>query len=399
MPTSWIKRTHIQNTLVFGLALIFSLLIAELVVSIAIPSKPIQSGWNWTTLPFEKYKAPDAKSNQLGYKGQTIEYSPDDFVVILVGDSQVESAALDMRSMPEALLQSQLKSRNVKVFSLGASGWGQDQQYLAISNYFEKYRADLVIVWATPVNDLWENTFPDRSAGLRIGPFKPTFSLRNGQLDGPDFLNSFSDSSPRLIEVLLKLTGFRGIFIRNQWVKNHLPPPDLSTRTCDAGQEISQKDFMDQIHELPSDGKYHIKTREQVSKGRSHFSNFIQQPSKLNDYQVQLTQSLYSRMIALSVQNNAEFLTFVPLRSDENKLKQVDCIIENGVGQFPFAFDPENLMRQLVPVRQLAVRKISVSKDDVVSIEDQHLNAKGNTKAMDALASEILQRGYLNDHK
>jgi hypothetical protein len=85
--------------------------------------------------------------------------------------------------MPERRLEFYLnsKGKKVKVFSLGGPATGQDQQLLSLKEYYQKYRADMVILWFTAANDVWNNTFPANDARTP----KPTFWLKDGQLAGP----------------------------------------------------------------------------------------------------------------------------------------------------------------------------------------------------------------------
>jgi hypothetical protein len=141
----------------------------------------LESGW--------RAFAPKSEQNQSGFRGRPFVYSQDDFVVVLLGDSQVEAMALPFESMPEQLLESELNSDNksfdnkkVKVFSLGAGGYGQDQELFALQEYFRKFRADLVVLWETPNNDVWNNVFPTHMASFNP---KPTYWLQDGRLQGP----------------------------------------------------------------------------------------------------------------------------------------------------------------------------------------------------------------------
>ena len=128
----------------------------------------IVSGW--------RAFAPKSEQYQLGFRGRQIVYSPEDYVVVLLGDSQVEAMALAVDDMPERRLEAHLKGlgRKTRVFSIGAGGYGQDQELLALQEYFEKYRADLVVLWQTPANDIWNNVFKTHISGRNP---KPTFWL------------------------------------------------------------------------------------------------------------------------------------------------------------------------------------------------------------------------------
>lgn len=134
------------------------------------------------------WRSSSAKSEQnvLGFRGQPIEYSSEDFVIILLGDSQVEAKACAYDWMPERRLQHFLgaKGKRVKVFTVGAAGYGQDQEFLALQGYLSRFRADLVVVWLTPGNDVNDNLWPTVYRG-KSRYLKPTFRLEGGKLIGP----------------------------------------------------------------------------------------------------------------------------------------------------------------------------------------------------------------------
>ena len=48
--------------------------------------------------------------------------------------------------------------RPVKVFTIASAGWGEDQELVWLRKYFQEHRADLVLEWITPVNDLFERS-------------------------------------------------------------------------------------------------------------------------------------------------------------------------------------------------------------------------------------------------
>jgi hypothetical protein len=154
-----------------------AVVVSVVLLQIAYVPPPVVAGW--------RAFAPPSEQNQLGYRGQAIAYSDDDRVVLLLGDSQVEAMALAFDAMPERRLEAELGASGLKtrVFSIGAGGYGQDQQLLALQEYLSRYRADLVILWQTPGNDLWNNVFKTHMASHNP---KPTFWLdRAGQLCGP----------------------------------------------------------------------------------------------------------------------------------------------------------------------------------------------------------------------
>ena len=96
------------------------------------------SGWKAFAAPAER--------NQLGFRGQRIDYATEDYVVVLLGDSQVEAMGLPFQSMPERALEAhlQIPNRRTRVFSIGAGAYGTDQEYLAI----EQYLPSIAPIWS-----------------------------------------------------------------------------------------------------------------------------------------------------------------------------------------------------------------------------------------------------------
>jgi len=131
------------NLVLALLSCLVTLLIIEIILRLV--DKPewtqhFRVGW--------KYHGDDLHVNQIGYRGQQILYSDNDIVVVLLGDSQVEARACLFDSLPEQLLQKHLNKIDprYKVFSLGSLGYGNDQELLALQEYFLAFRADKVMV-------------------------------------------------------------------------------------------------------------------------------------------------------------------------------------------------------------------------------------------------------------
>jgi hypothetical protein len=145
-------------------------------------------------------------------------------VVVLLGDSQAEAAALPFESMPERLLEAHLSrlrpERRFRVFTLGAGGYGNDQQLLVLREYFSRYRADLVLLWQTPTNDVINNLFPTHWP-WNTTP-KPTFWLERGQLRGPH--QEMGEPVPRLRTTAL-MERLRPLDRDAEWERRYLPEP------------------------------------------------------------------------------------------------------------------------------------------------------------------------------
>ena len=135
---------------------------------------PITAGW--------RSEAPKEELNGFGFRGQTITVTHGQRVVLLLGDSQVEALAGSVAQMPETRLEFHLKNLGIdaKAFSLGAAGYGQDQQLFALREYLNRHSADVVALWFTPGNDIFPTHMP------RNGPSKPTFRLAGDRLITPE---------------------------------------------------------------------------------------------------------------------------------------------------------------------------------------------------------------------
>jgi hypothetical protein len=358
---------------------------------------PVQNGWKWDDMPFQKYKFPDSQTNQLGFKGSTIEYSNDDTVIVLLGDSQVESAALPMRGMPESILEKTLVRKSggkIKVFTLGSSGWGLDQQLLALKEYLSRYHADYIIQWATPQNDLWETAFSDRSTGTTAGPIKPTFFLKSDKLISPEKNNQFFIGGLAITQLALTKFGLisAGEYIKTEWDNAHFknwttPNPN---QNCNNLAEISQFEFQPFRKNLPK--SINLTTTEAVSKGRSHFFNFIQSPSAMGTYQKDLAATMYSELSRTAQNHGAKFLAFYPHRELDNSYARVKCISETGGASYNLKYDPEGVLRQILGEIELINVDIHGENEIAVSADDAHLNELGNTRAMNALADILNKR-------
>lgn len=166
----------------------------ELLLRLTAYPEPVVSGWKASVRPGREI-------NELGFRGRPLDPNDTNPVIVLVGDSQVETAYLPFGQMPERLLETALKRLGIsrRVFSIGASGYGQDQELLALRDYFGRYRSTLVVLWQTPFNDFWNNTFPTHWPS-RNGAYKPTFWLSGDRLEGPAYLPGVRlDSGIRLI--------------------------------------------------------------------------------------------------------------------------------------------------------------------------------------------------------
>jgi hypothetical protein len=331
-------------------------------------------------------------------------------VVLLVGDSQVEAYAGAPEHMPEQFLQDSLASRlhkPVKVFSLASSGWGQDQQLLALQEYFRVYRADLVLLWATPGNDFWENAFPDRSSTPQAGHLKPTFRLKDRELYGPYFTSGsylHNSAIAQLVE-----SGIANIRketleqrILRDWLKEMPTPHESNKQTheylCEGLTVINQVEFYKTIFELNNNIGYTVKSGEDVLNSRSHFSAYMLDPSRRDGYLITITESLL-RHVKEEVENHhSKFLVFYPVREDfdQRGMQMVKCVSDSQGNTFRVSLDYKSLLQRVISSNDLVAFDLPGGNQIVVSPNDRHLNDFGNELVMKKLSLNLMERSLFN---
>jgi hypothetical protein len=405
-----LKQMKQNAVIVIGSTIVAIFFMEALLRGIGIPAK-LNSGWGWENSAGRKLSKYDAlTTNQFGYRGQSIHYQTKDYVVLLVGDSQVEAYAGRPEHMPEQFLQESLTSRlhkPVKVFSLASSGWGQDQQLLAIQEYFKLYRADLVLLWATPGNDFWENAFPDRSATPQAGPLKPTFSLIDGELHGPYFTSGsylHHSAIAQLIETVmanLQKETLEQRILRG-WL-DEMPTPHKSNKlaneyVCVGLTVINQVEFFNTIFDLNNEIGYTVRSGEDFLHSRSHFSSFMINPSRRDEYLVAITESLLWQVKEEVEKHNSKFLAFYPVRDDFDKrgMQMVKCVTDSQGNIFSVSLDYAGRLKDVISSEDLVVFDLPGGNEIVVSPNDRHLNDLGNELGMKKLSLSLMERSLFN---
>ncbi len=266
---------YLYRVAVVFASVLIALFIGEVGLRIIDKPKPALSGWRSAGVsPSER--------NQLGFRGQAIQYADGDFVVVLLGDSQVEAAACACDWMPERVLERDLNAAGprTRVFSVAASGYGQDQQLLALREYLSQYRADLVILWETPANDYWNNLFP---ANFADGRPKPTFWLEGGELRGPSEGLGEPDSDAPRLKLRLLWDRVAGSSRDRAWERRY-PPPYRP-------EEGHAPDASDDWQRL-WDGNVRGFRGEDLGSEKSHLAMFLTPRSERTRYGLDLAHAL-----------------------------------------------------------------------------------------------------------
>lgn len=403
----------IKNILLSLITIIVMLALIEFGLHIAdFPSTP-KSGWKWDESPYRgTMNQGDQRVNQLGLRGKKIEYQKDDVVVLLVGDSQTEAGTQLFDDMPEALLETALKTElntsKVKVFSIASAGWGQDQQLVALREYFQQHRANVVINWTTPVNDYWENTFIDRSITPEAGKLKPTFtsSDANAKLDTV-IPTPFEFKLRTLLKLSLSgaATGKKASIEQihlDRWMKKL--PAGYDGKAKQAAQcptlEVKEQELIEAY--LAGSRAYTLLTEEDVENGRSHFSPFLKNMTSRDHYAITITHRLFQELTNLSQQHGAQFHILHTYRSDlDQSFREIRCV-KNTLTQNVFEYDGSDWMRHLKAsplAPQLITLNINSEHALNVSKGDWHFSKEGNQLAMQALAQKIVELHNLKAEK
>ena len=325
--------------------------------------------------------APRHEQNELGFRGRSITYSPDDYVVVLLGDSQVEGMALAFDEMPERRLEANLHAaaRRIRVFSIGAGAYGQDQELLALQEYFQKYRADLVILWQTPMNDIWNNVFNTHMASRNP---KPTFWLdESGGLRGPtEVLGQPLADSPVVVGALWQLAF--GIPWRDKRWERHLPEPYKPLRGY-SGPVLTewQERWNSNLGRMRD---------EELDTEKSHMAVMLTPRSKRMQYGLDLTRALTQRIQDLVASNHGEFVVFqvaAPEVAEEGDqvyvLNHKHYRASRRQYQDNWNYVNKGFNTEIVPI---------TLKDWRVAAEDAHLNSVATAQVMTDLANRLHTR-------
>jgi hypothetical protein len=367
------KLKHL--TFILILCLIPILLVEGLLQLIDKPKyiDEIRVGW--------KYQGEATNINQLGYRGQKINYKQGDYVIVLLGDSQVEADAMSPENMPEKILERYLKDSipNVKVFSIGTGGQGNDQQMEALQEYFESYRADLVLQWFTPANDVWNNLFPTHIP--KDGQPKPTYHLEKGELAGPYLKRDsliIKNSTWKLGHLFQRVFLNPLIGIDDNYASKYLPEPIK-------GQSQKPVQYFD----------WKLPETENFTNEKTHFILEFENVSPRAQYGIILTKKLFKRTQNISENNHARYILFdresVPHASIDTSsyyvfknneyFKVSKKRLQNSVNEILNEFTSYDLPLEI--------------KDYRVSKTDGHLNLESNLQVLKSLSDSLFANHVL----
>jgi len=392
-------RTVFINLAVLAVAIA----LMELVLQIIDYPRSMEYG---SPSPYNNSVTRDQPHNQLGYRGRAIAYSSDDFVILLLGDSQVENTGerRDYTKTPEAILEGRLaesgahstclakrKKKQFRVFTVAWPGWGQDQELLALQKYFASYRADLVVLWETPENDMWNNGFPTHIP-LNGSP-KPTFIIAQ---DGSARLVDRSQIIPFWMDLKIGILMYQVLqglskpghpmqaLLWNpdiDWDK-YLPPPL---------HVVTDTHVEDSTKYLSTINPYILKDIVYIEK--SHFALGMNDGSPRLDWMARLTNLLTRKIRDVSTQAGADFIAFnFTASGTDQPLYPIPGIYKINGDRFIYS--------DIAAARRLAVINQGIEHYAIdlklprwrKRDSDPHLNMAGNEEILGKLASIVEKR-------
>lgn len=327
------------------------------------------SGW--------KSVRPESERNQLGFRGQSIQYSSEDFVIVLLGDSQVAALACAHDWMPERRLQHHLnsKGKGVKVFSVGALGYGQDQQLMALREYFVKFRADLVVEWLTPGNDITDIMWPTHWGEQSIYS-KPTFRLMNDELVEPT-----GQIGQRIVlsrSTLLSRTLQLGMGDRNLEWEQYLPAPYEPFAQYEG--PVSKRTY--------PYGASRTLTKDALEHDQSFMNLYLTPPSLRIMYALNLMRRLFAEMDKIVSRNKGRLILFTA-EPVGDKILDGDEVIEVAGKYFKLSAEQRERNIEYITSGYRHYHSSVYLENWAVGPMDGHLNQHAVDEAMADLADKL----------
>jgi hypothetical protein len=376
------RTTYPRLLSTLGLS-VFTLLLSSaagvLLIEAVYRPQPIVSGWR-------SQDTDPTHQNQLGFRGQPIEYTDEDFVVILLGDSQVEAICTPLEQMPEQFLQAALASRlqrPVRVFTLGSGGYGQDQQWLVLDEYLQQYRADWVIIWVTPTNDIWNNLFPTHYP--RNTTPKPTFWLADGTLQGPSEALGAAISwwNTRPVELLWNRLFYKDELPLNRdyyWEQNHLPPPYRLVYNGPAD------DALQRLYDTATPGQPRSFQNEDFPSEKTHYSLYFTPRSPRMQYAIDLMQTLFTTMQERVAAQGGQLALFRTQVAGDAEQAEGIYRLNGEYYQLARTQYAENVAAMYAG---FTLYSATIDHPAPRCEQDTHLNGAGNGEAMRELADQL----------
>jgi hypothetical protein len=363
------------GAVVVALTVTGGLLLTEAVLRVADRPRPAVIGWT---------SGRPGETNNFGFRGHPFDATARQRIVLL-GDSQVESRT-GFDDMPEVHLRralSKLGREDVGVVSIGAGGWGQDQELLALAAHIRAIQPTVVVLWFTASNDLWNNTFPTHFP--RDGRPKPTFWLEGETLRGPNvpWLSRYRPPGLYVVQAARRLLRAPNYPTDADW-ERYLPPAYRPTALHEGLRSlaalVAERRGI-RIDELPY---FHL---ENFTTEKTYASIYLVPHSPRLRYAAALTRALLLRIRDLCDDNRARFLVLYSTHWDTYP-EEPTLVEVRGKGYVVSSASARRLIDGVLDGLP-TIRVEGVPTDAVISRTDRHLNGEGNKYVMEALARHL----------
>jgi hypothetical protein len=330
-----------------------------------------------------------AEHNEFGFRGRHSDARAA-VRLVLLGDSQVEAVNTPVDEMPEVLLRRAITAgagRAASVVSVGGSGWGQDQQLLALRTHIDAIKPAAVVLWFTEGNDLWNNTFPTHFP--KDGWPKPTFWLEGTAIQGPNspWLGLYRPRGLYLAQAIRRLRHLPNYPSDAEW-ERHLPPPYRAAAappgTRPLVEELAEKSG------VPPD-EVPFFSAENFATEKTHYSIYLVPESARLHYAAALTRALLLQIQQLCQANGVRFFVLTTERWHISHIPETPTLFEvNGKGYTLSASSARHVIDEVMDGLPW-IRVTGVSPEAVTSKTDSHWNVAGNKFVMDWVARELLR--------
>jgi hypothetical protein len=322
---------------------------------------------NWPPSVFSGWRISEAVGpvNQFGWRGQPPRRrGAGTFLVVMTGGAAVECLACPPDETLDLMLERSLHQYNpdVRVVTLGSTGYAQDQEFLALHEYLAHERADLIIDWASIAQNVPANTFRSGHPGPGRSVLKPSFALDRGNLRGPTEGLGQPIYKTKLTTLLRPLL----IDADRNWT-TLLPKPDPGAATPPPGIDTRSQ------------------VEEPLEQQRSAWSIWLTPRPVRVEYGIELTHVLLTHMQALATLRGAHFAVLLTPAADRQPT--VPVALEHA-GHW-YVADPTTRDAAITQVTDgLDTITLPLESDPLTSPEAERL-------MMTRLAQALNQRGLL----
>ncbi len=358
-------------------------------LSTALAVAAADLGLRWLELPAARgpvaWRAHLEPTNSLGFRGpepRKIKAGPR---LLLLGDSQVEAFYLEEY---QKALGPQLQRRLGKtatpweVVAVGASGWGTDQQVLALELLIGQLKPDVVVHFLTPENDIVENLF---STGG--GQPKPTFRLDGQRLVPPP---------PELWPRPLAAQSGYGLLPTLARVLNRHPddgawertlPPRSAAPAASAGLPRLADLF------FAAQGRNLLWKSEDLSSEMSRFAPLRQPPTPRMRYAMSLLGALLRRMRDQCRAQGVPLYVIKQHDPADRRLFDGQLVAHHGRAYRLAVAPTEARIRRMLEDLELPLLDVALNhREHTFLPRDFHLNGAGYARVPEATAAWLQRR-------